>query len=65
MVVPGALGRGTLTKAGGACPVRRTRDIMPGDKKPDPGETENKRILAVSKHKQENYEILGLTFLCI
>lgn len=38
MVVPGyittgALGRGTLTKARGACPVRRTRDIMPGDKK--------------------------------
>ena len=38
---------------------------MPGDKKPDPSETENKRILAVSKHKQENYEILGLKFLCI
>ena len=45
--------------------MRRARDIMPGDKKPDPSETENKRILAVSKHKQENYEILGLKFLCI
>ena len=45
--------------------VRRTRDIMPGDKKPEPSETENKRILAVSKHQQENYEILGLKFLCI
>ena len=38
---------------------------MPGDKKPEPSETENKRILAVSKHQLENYEILGLKFLCI
>ena len=42
--------------------MRRTRDIMPGDKKPEPSETENKRILAVSKHQQENYEIWGLNF---
>lgn len=64
-ITTGALGRGTLTKARGACPVRRTRDIMPGDRKPGPSETENKRILAVSKHKQENCEMLGLKFLCI